>query len=78
MSEEPFRNYRELRALAEELVRARQGEQRSALQIALEQWLGLHCRSCGELLEREQRVRGDEYCYACVDEAPLKPTRDDQ
>lgn len=75
---EPFHNFRELRALAEELTATESGEHHQALNTALSQWLRLHCRNCGELLEREQRAANDEFCYACVDETPRQPSRDVQ
>lgn len=58
--------YRELRALAEELLAAPDGAQRDRLIAAISIALLLHCRECGALLDRMLRDAGDEFCYACV------------
>ena len=66
--------YRELRALVEEALRSPPAEPSPPL-VALQVALLLRCRSCGELLDRRLRDEGQEFCYACVDEAP-RPTTD--
>jgi len=59
-------SYRELRALAEELLAAPDGAQRDRLIAAISIALRIHCRECGALLDRMLRDAGDEFCYACV------------
>jgi len=58
--------YRELRALAEELLAAPDGAQRDRLIAAISIALLLHCRACGALLDRMLRDAGDACCDACV------------
>ena len=62
--------YRELRALTEDLLRPPQAAEPTALTAAIQEHLRVHCRNCGELLDRLLREQGDAFCYACVDEAP--------
>lgn len=57
--------YRELRALVEELLRAPSGPPQASLAAALRESLRLHCRSCGDLLDRQPRQQGTECCYSC-------------
>lgn len=65
--------YRELRALVEDLLRPPQAAEPSAVTAALGEHLRMHCRNCGDLIDRLPREQGDAFCYACVDEAP-RPT----
>lgn len=62
--------YRDLRALVEDLLRPPPTAEASTTTAALQEHLRMHCRSCGEALDRLLRERGDQFCYACVDEAP--------
>lgn len=62
--------YRELRALVEDLLRPPPAVESTTITAALQEHLRLHCRNCGELLDRLLREKGDEFCYACVDETP--------
>lgn len=68
--------YRDLRALVEDLLRPppRAG---AATTAALQEHLRMHCRTCGEALDRLLRERGDQFCYACVDEAPRQASGGD-
>ena len=62
--------YRVLRALVEDLLRPPPKATASATTAALQEHLRMHCRTCGEALDRLLRERGEQFCYACVDEAP--------
>jgi hypothetical protein len=64
--------YRELRALVEDLLRPPRGAEPDNLKAALLEHLRMHCRNCGEGVNRLPREQGDSFCYACVDPAPLR------
>jgi len=62
--------YRDLRALVEDLLQPPAAAKSSATTAALQEHLRMHCRNCGEALDRLLREQGDAFCYACVDETP--------
>lgn len=64
------RAYREIRALNEDLLEAPSSRRRRQLRTALREALRMHCRECGDVLDREQRTGGEEFCYACVPPSP--------
>ncbi|NTU84035.1 MAG: hypothetical protein HGA45_32465 [Chloroflexales bacterium] len=63
----------ELRALVEELLDAPDEAGRQEVAAAMRLWLRCHCESCGTLIRRELRRRGEEYCFVCFP----PPERDD-
>lgn len=65
--------YRELRALVEDFLRPPPEAAPDALRGALQEHLRMHCRNCGELIDRLPREQGDLFCYACVDPGPAQP-----
>ena len=62
--------YRELRALVEELLSATVDSHRAQLLVAIRIDLQLHCRECGQLLDRQLRAEQQAFCYACVASGP--------
>jgi hypothetical protein len=65
--------YRELRALVEDLLAPPPTADVDTIHEALQEHLRLHCGNCGELLDHHLRTMGERFCYSCVDPAPLRP-----
>lgn len=66
--------YRALRAVVEDMLSPPPGSDPERLRLALEEVLRMTCRQCSEPLDRQLRREAQEFCYACVDEAP-RPER---
>jgi hypothetical protein len=64
--------YRELRALVEDQRQPPPSAEPAALYAAIDEHLRMHCRNCGELLDRRLREESQQFCYACVDELPSR------